>query len=391
MTDLRPEHELLLCIARKTLDDRLSRRLRTLAGTNLDWDHLVKTAANHRLLPLLYTQLKAHCPENVPQPVLEELKTDFLDNSRCSLYLVRELLSTLSRFQSHGLKALTFKGPVLGAMVYGDLGLRSAGDLDILIERRDFVRAKDILQSAGYQMEPQLSQSQQTAHLSFHCEIQFFQEHQVSVIDLHWELTPQNFPTNLDPLGVFSRSKKISLGGKDVATFGNEDLLLYLCMHGAKHYWSRLEWIASIAELMRGEEELDWKLILQLARKAKAEVMLRLGLILARDLFAIEIPLTALETIPGKRNLEQHARQIEEELFRERATLLSQWEMFRLNLQFMDRKRDAVLGLARSLLTPTISDWRMVTLPASLYPLYYLLRPLRLMAKYGSGQARRQD
>jgi hypothetical protein len=55
----------------------------------------------------------------------------------------------------------------------------------------------------------------------------------------------------------------------------------------------------------------------------------------------------------------------------------------------MDRKRDAVLGLARSLLTPTISDWRVVSLPASLYPLYYVFRPVRLTAKYARGFLRR--
>jgi hypothetical protein len=65
------------------------------------------------------------------------------------------------------------------------------------------------------------------------------------------------------------------------------------------------------------------------------------------------------------------------------------FQMFRYNMRLMDRKRDAVLALLRSTFVPTISDWDEITLPAALYPPYYLFRIQRLLKKYLTGRLQR--
>jgi len=59
----------------------------------------------------------------------------------------------------------------------------------------------------------------------------------------------------------------------------------------------------------------------------------------------------------------------------------NQLQAFRWRLRFLPT-RDAYLSLARSVLVPTIADWRAFSVPDALYPAYYLLRPLRLLIKY---------
>jgi hypothetical protein len=44
----------------------------------------------------------------------------------------------------------------------------------------------------------------------------------------------------------------------------------------------------------------------------------------------------------------------------------------------MDRPGDRARYVGRSLMVPQPEDWRAVPLPDPLFPLYYLIRPVRL-------------
>ena len=103
----------------------------------------------HGLVSLLYYQLSTICPESVPGALLNRLKTRFQANLAHNLFLTAELLKLLSLFENHGIPAVPFKGPVLASSVYGNLSLREFSDLDILIHREDFNKAKDLLLLAG--------------------------------------------------------------------------------------------------------------------------------------------------------------------------------------------------------------------------------------------------
>ncbi len=387
MKALRVEHKLLLCIARRSLDGSLKDHLRDLAQKEVNWDYLITVASQHGLLPLLCAQTIANCQDIVSPQVLGRLRSELLGNRQDVLYLLRELLRILNLFKAEGVRVLSFKGPVLAQIVYGDVGLRQAGDLDLLIAKQDFARAETALRSAGYAMEPQLTPNQLRSHFRSHCEIQFAHHDQFSVVDLHWGLTPKGFPFAVDIDELFSRSHSILVADHVIETFAGEDLLLYLCVHGAKHYWSRLEWVAAVAELVRGNTGFDWSLIVTRAKESKNEKILCLGLLLAGDLFAFDLPSEVSEILERHEALRECALEMRQKLFSD-VSKPTQIEIFRMNAQLMDHKRDAVLGLLRSVLVPTISDWQTLTLPGLLHPLYYGFRPIRLLNKYAR---RRED
>jgi hypothetical protein len=383
MTDLRAEPELLLCVARRSLDEPLIARLRALVQQDVDWDCLITLASDQGLLPLLSAHVSAYCHDIVPSHILDRLKSELFSNRQSNLYLLRELLRILKLFRTEGIKVLSFKGPILGEIAYGDLGLRQAGDLDLLIAKNDFSRAGELLRSAGYLMEPQLTAAQQRSHLSFHCEIQFAHHDRFSVVDLHWGITPKTFPLAITADQLLNRSKTIPFANQVVETFADEDLLLYLCIHGAKHYWRRLEWVAAITELVRAAADLNWSLIVRHAKEARSERILCLALLLTENLFGVEVPKEVTELIKKQKALRPIAHVLSERLRRGNAAPPSQIEMFRWNLQLMDRRSDAIASLLRSVLVPTISDWQAISLPALFHPLYYGFRPIRLLSKYG--------
>jgi hypothetical protein len=104
-----------------------------------------------------------------------------------------------------------------------------------------------------------------------------------------------------------------------------------------------------------------------------------LALMLVESLYQLPVP-TAFADLARSTDLRKTAGMI-------RANLLTnmgvpnQLQKFRWKLRFLSRK-DAYLSLARAAFVPTISDWRAFEVPDAFYPVYYLLRPVRLLAKY---------
>jgi hypothetical protein len=61
---------------------------------------------------------------------------------------------------------------------------------------------------------------------------------------------------------------------------------------------------------------------------------------------------------------------------------------FRFQLSLLERRSDK-LRIYWSRVAPTPADFDSLALPRPLFPVYYALRPLRLMAKYSGLAARR--
>lgn len=377
------EQSLLMCIARRDLDEARTSELRTLLQTPLDWRYLVENARQHGLIPLLHRNLSA-VPSDVPSEEFARIRQEAMENSRSVLYLVTQLRIILRRFQEENLPVLAFKGPLLAEQAYGEISLRQAGDLDLLIERREFNRARSILESLGFQMAPPLTATQQNAHLGFHCEIQFMRDNRFTVVDLHWSLTPKAFPFVLNTEELMSRAQSVSLAGVTLKTFGLEDLILFQSIHGAKHYWQRLEWISSLAEVIRSNPQIHWQCLIERARVARGVRILGLGLHLAQRVGEVEIPRSVFNGIDEDGTMKKIAGERLAELFTPQRREYRSMKAVRENLKIMDRKRDVVASLVRALFVPTVSDWETVTLPGSLHLLYYVFRPFRLGARYAA-------
>ena len=389
-TGTRPENQIVICVARRSLDTATGARMHSLLQREIDWDYLLNSANRHGLTQLLYRHLSSHCPQTVPEEVAVKLKEEFLGNSRAALHLTSELLRITKALEANGICAVGFKGPLLSLAAYGEIGLRQFGDLDILIKERDFRRAQALLESEGYAIDRQLTAAQQSSCLLSDCELPFIHSDSDCVVDLHWELLPKRFPCALSQQDVFKRLQTIEVGKNTLRTFSDEDLLLFLCVHGAKHLWSRLEWICSVAELIGNRQELNWATLVERARESYTLNRFVLGLMLATDIHpGLEIPGSVLEAMSGNESLRRCAKGIREKLFEVQAEKEDEIAIFLFHLKAMDRKRDAVVGLLRSMLLPTVADWRLVTLPDALYPLYYVVRPIRLLSEYAAALGRR--
>ena len=380
----RPEHQILVCIARCDLSAAEENALQLLFESQIDWDYLITTARQHALLPLLHRHANS---DRIPGHVRSTLKRESVMNAQAVLFLTGKALEVQKLLNAHSIENALFKGPLLSELAYGEVSLRQAGDIDLLIHREDFKRTKELLVSLGYQMHPQLTPAQQASHLAFHCEIQFVRDDWFTVVDLHWRLSPRSFVFGLTEDEVMSRLKTVSFAGAQIKTFSAEDLILYQAMHGAKHLWRRLEWIASLAELVRNLEAFSWSDIVDRAIKARATRILALGLRLAEN-FGVELSSQVIRTLDGEDQMKKFADKVWNEMFSAR-TWADSTETNIFNMKIMDRRRDALASMLRAIFVPTLSDWEALSLPPAMHALYYAIRPMRLTKIYSASMLRR--
>jgi hypothetical protein len=382
------ENEIILCVARREIDSDRRATVRRLLREEINWDYLFAAAWSHGLLPLLHKHLSTAASDILPGHVLSRLKQASVANSQSILHLVGKQLKVHRLFNEHDIPVAAFKGPLLAQMAYGEMSLRQAGDIDLLINRRHCDRAKLLLESLGYEMSPKLTPAQLASHLNHHCEIQFMRDEWFTVVDLHWDLAPRSFVFNVRADEVLSRLQSVSLAGTMVKTLGTEDLILYQAMHGAKHLWRRLEWITSLAETLRSVSAIKWDVIVERAAKAHATRLLALGLRLVETFSDVPIPSHVLATVDSDAAMQRMAKTIREDIFTIYGPADST-ETNLYNLRVMDRKRDALISALRAIFVPTLTDWQALSLPAPLHSLYYAFRPLRLSKVYSTSLWRR--
>ncbi len=282
--------ELLLCCTGVRGDAATAERITALAGEDVDWEHLRRNAFKHGVVPLLYQRLAALRPAAMPDEALARLRDDQQQNSIRSLAITAELIRLLQYLDRGGVQAVPYKGPALAQHVYGNVTIRQYGDLDILVRPRDVPRAKSLLCNEGYLPDRWPRRHREREFVRRH-HAQPFQSADGRVrIELHWNFTPRALDVSFDLDALWRRLRRKPLGSADVLTLPDEDLLLVLCVHGAKHCWSRLKGIRDVAETLVVHPSLDWDWVIDEARLVGAQRMLWLGLFLAAELLGADLP-----------------------------------------------------------------------------------------------------
>jgi hypothetical protein len=379
--DERPEVTLLLCCARTHLDAETIARAKALFRQTLDWDYLLKTALRHKVMPLLYRQLKANFNEAVPAPFMERLRDYFYLNAARNHLLTEELCAVLELFERSGIRAVPYKGAVLAESVYGDAAFRQFSDLDIFIHREDVWKASGLLQLRDYRKEHNLTSAREAVFIKIECEHLFTREQERVYLDLHWGFVPTYFPFKLDSETMWTRLRSIPLGKMQALSFAPEDLLLILCVNAGKESWKQLGALCDIAGLIEANPNLDWEMIMRQAKQANARRMLLASLLLVNELLGAELPEQIIQATANERAIPLLALKIKRELFHGEREKLGVSRL--LNpAKALDGVADKLKFHLRLALTPTPEDWTFINLPERFRFLYYLTRPVRLAKKY---------
>ena len=349
------------------------------------WEDFLKRAEHARLLPIVAWRLKDRpglSPEN-----REKLSHIFHGNNLRNLIRVRELIRVCREIENSNIRVLAVKGPVLATLCYRNLGSRSFDDLDLLIHRQDVLPVLHLLLSRGYDhWLPEWDRGHLKEFFSRPDFLRFLWWDQAMMtrddprmtVEIHWAALPRYFSLELPFEKLWNDRRAVAISGHEFRTLSAGDLLLLIAAHGAKHLWSSPKWICDLAWALHEFSHADWKQAQTRARERGGLRMLRVGALLAARLFSASLPQEWFATVRTDAPAHRLAQEIEGSLLESMEGLGPFPEPLGRKLRLRQRRLDQIRYLQRSLLTPSSRDCRWISLPPGLFPLYRLLRPLRL-------------
>ncbi|MFF2094277.1 nucleotidyltransferase family protein [Paenibacillus sp. NPDC058174] len=341
----------------------------------LDWNEFLSYVGYHHVNPVVYPLLKRLNDERqfVPPAIMQKMSQYFMKNTYEMLHLRGEMERIIQLLEGRGIRSLMLKGPVLAALLYGDISGRTSKDLDILVPKADIKRTEMLLMEEGYRLSedtPLLlhNTERKTHHLSY-----FHYEKGIE-IELHWRLNPDTIQEP-DFEQLWARRQASSLH-PSVHSLGNEDLFLYLVLHGTRHGWSCLRWLLDIDRIVA--KPLAGDTIQQLLQIYRGRDLIGLAFVLARELLGTKLP-DALAPMSASRKADKLAPYVLI-FMRERAILHPKPEKRDIAIHY-NRYMLATMPFSQkglyllNKIYPSSWDAEVLPLPKALHFLYFPLRP----------------
>jgi hypothetical protein len=232
--------------------------------------------------------------------LVAELKARYMTISRRNMLMSAELLRIMKLLEENNIPALAFKGPALSQMAYGDITLRQYGDLDILIPPENLFKAATLLEENAYTLQGSIHFLHDPLWIKASKDMVLVHQQKNIIIEMHWKLFHSTFAKNTQEIHLWDERDTIYINKKEVHTLNKNLLLSYLCIHGSRHLWERVEWIVDIDRIIR-KNDLSWSEILKYANLFHSRTMLLLGLSLSHLLFSTKLPKDILSMLHEKK------------------------------------------------------------------------------------------
>ncbi len=361
----------------------------------IDWSRVAELADRHGVSGIVHSQV-AGWGDAPPGAAFDELRRRYHGQVAARLIQWSRLTQITSLLAAEQIEVTPLKGVALAERVYARPELRKVGDVDILVRLGDFYRAVAVLESAGYAAPSDLPDPHGKHPFAYHIAMTSREANPASV-EVHWLLCDDVYFNNpsspLDTPSVWERSRESVLlpGARQLS---EEDELLYLTGHLAKHGWRMLYGLVDIALFLQrirvDPVRLD-RLLPAFAQDLKFETTLAL----LRTLLQAPMPEDLNQRLDTCWNTSRRFRRAVEQTVssiltpqpRRAADRFAPWEKFLSGLRRQASLRrtsaGALRSIAHALTTPDQRDLDLLPLPHWLGWAHRGLRPLRLAALHG--------
>ena len=269
-------------------DGRLSARIQQILQHGVDWDRLARLADHHGLMPLVFRRLTAEMDPRQPSG-LDALRQQDKTNAHRTLWLTWNCSTFTGICRSRGVEALPYKGPVLAEMLYGNVAMRQFSDLDLLVRADDLPGVKAGAARSGVRTWLRLSQAAERDYLRSGYEYTFDGARGRNLLEIKWQILPRFYAIGFDVGEFFERAATVTIEGQKLRTFCDQDLMLVLCVHAAKHAWQQISWLCDIVQLARSRT-LDWGALRADAERLGITRIVGVTFLLARKLLGAQFP-----------------------------------------------------------------------------------------------------
>lgn len=352
---------------------------------DFDWDAWLGWVARHRVGGFLHRRLPPAARDLLPPTVASRLRDLGMAAAQRALANTGELVRLASLFEARGIRTIGLKGVLLAQQLYGESGVRHAGDIDLLVAAGDIAAADLLLANAGYRrtypdFEPTPLQWRQFLRIEH--ELGHVHAKTGMRVELQWRL--EGLP-DIPFDRLWQPRGQTALAGQTLAALPDDINALFLFAHGAKHGWASFFWLIDVALLLQHCDENRAVALLKDAQTLATTRPLLQGAALAGELLGVGLPavlkeqldqrsdIRALTTEAGRRlRRPGAARESPSELLRDTAyridlqeTWLARWHLIRRRLSSPQNWKEF----------PLPDRWFWVYYPAS--PLLWIWRRLR--------------
>jgi hypothetical protein len=371
------EWALLLECARPYPDaQRLAERL----SAQIDWASWIAFAEDHGVLGLTAARLISYDEKSIPQENREGLRAWHRAHTLFTMNMVAEMFRLFDSLAASSVAVVVIKGPVLSARCYGDPGLRHYGDLDLIVRDADILRSTELMISLGY--EPSVPLTAIEAK-KIPGEYVFRQSSTKLLVEFHTERTFRYHPKPLPLEQLFKRQVRVSIDSNEIPALAPEDELVLICIHGAKHFWEQLGYIADVAAFV-SNQALDWERVQSAAEEVGGERMLFVGLRMAADLLGASLPESVATRVRSDPAVGRIAGKITRWLPAAGSAPPGLFERAMFRIRMHGGVFSGLAYLFRLSFSPTEEDWVEGAENKRHWFLDALGRPFRLARKYGN-------
>jgi hypothetical protein len=278
--------------------DRRTEAIRAAAARPLDWHRFLRVVGRHQLIGLVHEGL-TQAQSDLPPEIGREIGAQAATLVRENLAMAREALRVQRLFDDADLPVLFVKGATLAVLAFGNLGLRSGQDIDLLVPYETLPAATALILGAGYRRfdpPPNISDAHLRLVMPLRKDLGFVHQATGLRIELHWRLFLN--PHAMAEASIMAPSRVVPLTrAEGLRTLGEEDLFVYLCMHGALHWWHRLKWLADVNALLASAPENGVERLVRAAKARGAGRAAAQALLLCRKLLLTPLPASVTATL----------------------------------------------------------------------------------------------
>ena len=324
--------------------------------------------------------LRAMPPDGVPDDARSPLRDAVRAIAVSALSGARQAAELGGALDAAGVRSVAYKGPALAVDVHGDVGARRFTDLDVLIAEGDRDRAVGEMRALGYASPDGLSDRAERVYSRWEGVTHLARGDDLPV-ELHWRCQAPRYGGPQDPVDVVARARSHGLGGRAVLVPAPEDLGVLLALHGVKHGWSSMMWVADIVAAL-SRPAFDWTVFASRGHAWGVDRALHYALLVGHELAALEMPPRLLASARADSRAARLARAVAARLTLARDVPdIGAESTPRYDLQWLDGAWAQARYVALAAALPTPQERAVAPLPDALLPLAYPVRAWRLLRK----------
>ena len=265
---------LLTCARQDFRPENLAAAIAICRHGDVDWQAAFTTATEHRVAPLIYSNLKKcvyHDDAIIPRGIMQDFKIVAAHNTIREEIREKALVSTLTYFKQQGIDVMLIKGIVLNFLVYEQPWYTTPKDIDLIIRPpSSAINSAQRKIIAGYRESG--------------IECDSFSHHDLTMNNI----LPVDFQC------IWRDAEKITYHDFDVYVMTPEDMLISLCINSCRKRFFHLRTMCDIAETINKFPKLDWALVTEKVRHYDVASIVYTALWVTQRYLGCRLPAQAL-------------------------------------------------------------------------------------------------